>query len=141
MEHKPWLPKTFKDKSQRILIVGNSHWKSDDDEDYADFTIDCVRLARDGEMQWSPFFARQPKYIFLERDTYYNHVALINYIPVALPDRYAYPPPDLIERAKDRLVRLLVDISPTHTFILSSRYDFGEGLPKTNEEKAGSHWV
>lgn len=134
MEHKPYKPKGFANRPQRILIVGHSHHKQEHEEDFEDFTIDTVERAKNGKMQMVPFFARQPRYLGLERRQYYEAVALMNFVPVALSHRYASPSPDLLELGKQRFMRVLSEENPTHVFVLSSRLKFGRDLPTTSEE-------
>lgn len=139
MEHSIHKPKNFSGNIQKILIVGHSHHKQDHEEDYEDFTIDTVENAKDGEMQRYPFFARQPRYLNLDRKKYYETVALMNFIPVALSHRYANPSPELLELGRERFIRVLSCAKPTHVFVLSSRLKFGQDLPKTSEEKRGEN--
>ena len=137
MEHELFKPTGFADRLQRILIVGHSHHKNEHEEDHEDFTIDTVERAKAGKMQRFPFFARQPRYLDLERQLYYETVALMNFIPVALSYRYETPSLDLLELGKRRFMRVLSEENPTHVFVLSSRLKFGQNLPATAEELRG----
>jgi hypothetical protein len=135
MEHTPYKPTGFADRPQRILIVGHSHHKQEHEEDYEDFTIDTVEQAKAGKMQMFPFFARQPRYLGLARQQYYETVALMNFIPVALSHRYAPPSLELLELGKQRFKRVLSEENPTHVFVLSSRLKFGRDLPAFEEAR------
>jgi len=137
MEHKLYKPTGFVDRPQRILIVGHSHHKKEHEDDYEDFTIDTVEKAKAGEMQGFPFFARQPRYLEIERQQYYETVALMNFIPVALPHLYAKPSPDLLELGRQRFMRVLSQENPTHVFVITSRLKFGRDLSATSEEVRG----
>jgi hypothetical protein len=137
MEHRLYKPIGFADRPQRILIVGHSHHRQEHEEDHEDFTVDTVEHAKEGKMQRFPFFARQPRYLNLERRQYYETVALMNFIPVALLHRYAQPSLALLERGKQRFMRVLSEENPTHVFVLSSRLTFRQDLPTTFEEARG----
>jgi hypothetical protein len=137
MEHAPYIPNGFEDGRQRILIVGHSHHKQEDEQDNENLTIDCVENAKAGLMQRFPFFARQPRYLNLDMRKYYERVALINFVPVALPNRYAVPPPDLLALGRERIIRVLFNLKPTHVFVLSSRLQFQRELPATLQEERG----
>lgn len=142
MEHRLYIPAGFADRTQRILIIGHSHHRQEHEEDHVDFTIDTVERAKAGEMQVFPFFARQPRYLGLNRRQYrqyYETVALMNFIPVALLHRYATPPQELLERGRQRFIHVLSREKPTHVFVLSSRLKFGQVLPQTSEEARGEN--
>jgi hypothetical protein len=139
LEHRPHEGTRYKTAlgNKRLLIVGHSHHKKPDEEDRAEFTVECVEWARERKMQRFPFFARQPRYLNLTHEQYYDTIALINYPPNALSHRHASPTGEQIAQAKIRFGSILVQLEPTHVIVLTPRYLCGRELPATDEQRAG----
>lgn len=119
IEHEPWRgPKCASGiRGQRIAIVGYSHHRNAKDADNKNFTINVAENFLRGSSKRDALFPVVPGYFgFEDRRDFWCRVRFFNFIPCCIgtdDKKYAAANSDLINRAKERFIKILQTERPT----------------------------
>ncbi|GEM_PF-3080827 len=142
IEHKPWKGTLYDEglSGQRIAIVGNSHYTTDE-SDHDQLTREILHRVVNGDTA-SPFFTQIMEYFGYDSpQLFWNRVLFFNYLPESVgspSDRYALGSKDQVKRAKARLLQIVAECKPQKLFAFTNSSGKGwQTFPNTDEENAG----
>lgn len=126
IQHTPWKGHLYEEgiESQRVCIVGHSHWLDEGKEDSDDFTIDVVQGVIDGSCRISFFTQIKNYFDFSDHKEFWARVIFLNYLPECIggpKERYNIETSDQVKRAKERFEDLIQKESPHKVFVFSKQ--------------------
>ena len=125
-EHVPWIGEAWDRLTQRLCIVGDSHYVTNPADDCEHLTIDIIRDVRDGRRHY-PFYTRAAALIgdLLEEEgdkALWDRIAFFNFVPTSVgTESSAAPSAAHWEAGAQRFIRLLAELRPTHVLSLGQR--------------------
>src|ERR1700739_1430469 len=139
LQHIPWKGHRYEEgiNSQRICIVGNSHWVDEGEKDSIDSTIVVITKVIEGF--WNiAFFTKIRNYFgFTCHREFWDRVIFVNYLPECIGgpnERYNTGTKEQIECAKQRFLTLIRKEHPHKVFVFSKQA--WSTFPTTREEEA-----
>ena len=140
VQHTPWVGSRYEEgiESQRICILGYSHWLEEGEKDSDDFTNYVLKRVLDGTWKNIEFFNRIKGYFeFTDHKAFWERVIFLNYMPECIGgpnERYYSGTEEQIKRAKARFQELIRKERPHKVFVFSKRA--WSTFPMTREEDA-----
>lgn len=125
-EHVPWVGDAWSGLTQRLCIVGDSHYVTNPADDCEHLTIDIIRDVRDGRRHY-PFYTKTAALVgdLLEeaRDKpLWDRLAFFNFIPTSVGTKStALPSAAQWEAGARGFTRVLAELKPTHVLSLGQR--------------------
>lgn len=111
--------------SQRIALVGYSHWNRDPDRfDRAQFTEDVIRRVMNGESSHSFFTQIRNYFNFDDHGAFWQKVLFFNYVPRCIggPDeRFAVADESWNDSANKRFREILARDTPDKVIVFTSK--------------------
>jgi hypothetical protein len=126
--HHAWAGPDWPPSPPRLLLLGDSHYLTDPDDDSAELTRDIVRDVRDGRRK-IPFYSKAEALCreclttaSSSTTSFWNQVAFVNFIPVTIGTvSSAVPSAEMWQAGAPRFIRLLEELRPTHVLSLGQR--------------------
>lgn len=125
--HAIWKGEEYADglEGRRVMIVGNSHWLSENEPDTEGETLKVIGNVISGQWRDIDFFNHIRDYFgFRQHAEFWKRVAFMNYAPWAIGlghQRYAQLGGDMVPAAKERLRREVDLLKPDLVFVLSKK--------------------
>lgn len=125
--HAIWKGEEYADglEGRRVMIVGNSHWLSENEQDTDHETVKVVGKVVSGEWGDIRFFCHIRDYFgFRQHSDFWKRVAFMNYAPWSIGrghQRYAQLGGEMVPAAKERLRREVERANPDLVFVFSKK--------------------
>jgi hypothetical protein len=122
----PWLPHEWRSRSTRLLLVGESHYVTDPNEDSDQLTKNIIQGVRNRTRSF-PFYTKAAALLANSELTpasgsIWDQVGFVNFVPYSVGTlSNATPAAELWAAGKDRFIDLLTDLQPTHVLSLGQR--------------------
>jgi hypothetical protein len=125
--HTTWTGAEYSDglEGRRVMIVGNSHWLSENEDDTDRETIKVIENVVSGHWHDIAFFNHIRDYFgFSQHADFWRRVAFLNYAPWSIGlghQRYAQLSGEMVPAAKERFGREVARLAPDLVFVFSKK--------------------
>jgi hypothetical protein len=125
--HTTWTGTDYSDglEGRRVMIVGNSHWLSENEDDTDRETIKVIENVVSGHWHDIAFFNHIRDYFgFSQHADFWKRVAFMNYAPWSIGlghQRFAQLSGAMVPAAKERLNREVAQLAPDLVFLFSKK--------------------
>lgn len=125
--HAAWTGEEYAHgiEDRRVLIVGNSHWLSENEEDTERETLKVIENVVSGHWSDIAFFNHIRDYFgFARHADFWPRVAFMNYAPWSIgvgSQKYAHLNGDMVPAAKERLAREVARLTPDLVYVFSKK--------------------